>query len=120
MVNGFETETHELTEYEFNKVLPAIVKGLELRIGKETAITSTEAIKKMKKLGYKISSPRWRKVVNHIRTNGLIENLVSSSKGYYIATKHSEITEYLESLKQRINSITLVYDALEYQSKNFK
>jgi hypothetical protein len=120
MITGFEKETHELTVYELETVLPAVIKGLKLRIGKDSAITSTEAIKKMKIFGIKISSPRWRKIINHIRIQGLISHLVSSSKGYYIATSPNEVKEYLDSLRERINSITMVYDALEYQQNRFK
>lgn len=117
MISGFEEQTHELTEYELKKVLPAVIRGLKLRTGKESAVTSTEAIKKMRIAGYKISSPRWRKLINYIRLSGEINNLICNSKGYYIATSCNEINEYLDSLRQRIDSITLVYDALEYQKK---
>lgn len=117
MVNGFQEETHELTKYELETLLPAMVKGLSGKIGIEKIITSSEAIKGLKANGYKINPARWRKIVNHIRVNNIINFLVSSSKGYYIATKKEEIIQYIESLDQRANAIITVRDALDYQLK---
>ena len=115
MITGFEDETHELTEYEFNVLLPALVSGLKRRKGKHNAVKSTEAIKKLKAGGFKISPPRWRKVVHHIRVHHLVGGLISTSKGYYIAETMEEVETYRKSLRERINSIQEVHDALEIQ-----
>jgi len=117
MVNDFEKETHELTEYELNVLVPRMVAGLKTKIGIKNAITSTDAIKLMKQVGLKIDSARFRKIINHIRIHGLINNLVATSKGYHIATSDEEMKRFVESLKQRINSITMVHDAMEFQWK---
>lgn len=116
MITNFENETHELTDYELS-LIPSIVKNLKNKVGKENAITSTEIIKAFKNHGKKMSGPRWRKIVNYIRINSLVPLLISTSKGYYVATEDKEILEYLSSLRERISSITLVYDAIEYQFK---
>jgi len=115
MVTNFESLTYELDDYEIKELLPVIVTGLLTKVGKAKQITSTEIIKNLKAKKYKIDGPRLRKIVNYIRVNNLIYNLVSTSKGYYIATTEAECREYLRSLKERIGSITSVYDALEYQ-----
>lgn len=120
MITGFENITNELTRYETDVLVPAMVKGLQTKIGEHNTITATKAIALMKSKNYKISGARFRKVVNHIRINGLIENLVSTSKGYYIATDHSQVERYMESLGQRIRAITLVYDSMEHQSKKLR
>ncbi len=117
MVNDFEKETHELTDYELNVLLPRMIAGLKISVGIKNAITSTEAIRLMKKLGLKIDSARFRKIINHIRINGLICNLVATSKGYHIATSDEEMKRFVESLEQRISSIKLVRDAMEFQWK---
>lgn len=116
MLTNFEEITYELSDYE-KSLLPNIVKRLSLKIGEWNAITSTEIIRFYKAHGKKMNGPRWRKIVNYIRVNNLVPLLISTSKGYYVATTDEEVKNYLESLKQRINSITAVYDALEYQKK---
>lgn len=115
MVNDFEKETHELTDYELNILLPSVIAGMKTAIGIKKAITSTTAIKMMKQVGLTIDSARFRKIINHIRIHGLINNLVATSKGYHIATSDEEMKRFVESLKQRINSITMVHDAMEFQ-----
>lgn len=114
MITGFEEITSELSDYE-KSLLPNIVTRLKLKIGEHNAITSTEIIKVFKANGKKMSGARWRKIINHIRVNNLVNLLISTSKGYYVATKGYEVRNYLESLKQRINAITMVYDSIEYQ-----
>ena len=113
MITGFEDQTHELTEYELS-LIPMFVRRLEKKIGVENAVTSTHVVRMFKEHGLKMSAPRFRKIINHIRINGLVPMLIASSKGYYVAKDKAEVKEYLDSLKQRINSITRVYDALEY------
>lgn len=115
MVEGFENETHELTEYEETTLLPVIIKGLSNKIGVENAVTSTEITKKMKGAGYKLDPARLRKLINHIRINNLIYNLIATSKGYYIAQTPSECRDFIKSLDQRANAIILVRDAMKYQ-----
>ena len=67
MINGFEEQTHELTEYEEKTLLPPIIKGLKTKVGEQNAITSTEIVKRMKELGFKLDPARLRKIINHIR-----------------------------------------------------
>lgn len=117
MINGFEEQTHELTEYEEKTLLPPIIKGLKTKVGEQNAITSTEIVKRMKELGFKLDPARLRKIINHIRVNNLIYNLLATSKGYYIATDESECRSFIESLDQRINAIISVRDAMAYQLK---
>jgi rRNA-processing protein FCF1 len=107
MINGFEEETHELTEKELKLVQP-IVNGLKTKIGEINAISGGKIIVAMRSSGYKIDASRLRKIIHHIRVKRLIEKLVSTNKGYYIATTDEELKKYVESLNQRINSIVEV------------
>lgn len=117
MIRNFEEQTHELTDYEIKEVLPVVIAGLKYRVGDKMAVTSSKAIATLKSTRpeLKINGPRWRKIINHIRINSLIPCLISTSKGYYIAQTKHEVKDYMESLRERINSITAVYDAMEYQ-----
>ena len=47
MIEGFETETAELTDYEKDTLLPLLVKGLNSKIGVENAITNGQIVKSM-------------------------------------------------------------------------
>ena len=114
-IEGFEDFTYELTKYEKEELLPIVIKGLEAKVGEAKAITSKQAIDKLKGGGLKIPGARWRKIISYIRCNGLIENLVSFGKGYYIATTEEERVRYMKSLRQRIQKITLIYDSMEFQ-----
>ena len=123
MITGFEKYTDELNEYESSKILPLIISGMETKKGKDLAITNKMICKLLKLPPYncKITEARVRKIVAHIRINGLVPNLIATSKGYYIAETEQEMDNYIESLDQRINAITVVRDALFYQkNQSFK
>ena len=98
MLKGFEDITYELTKEEMEK-LPIVIKGLEKKIGKEKAVTSTKICEALN-----LKAPRLRKIINHIRINNLIFGLCSSSNGYFIADNEKELNEYIISLKQRIKA----------------
>lgn len=109
MINNFEEYTHELTEYEEKTLLPVIVKGLKTKIGKENAVTNKEICAALKKLDLKVTDARIRKVISFIRINQIIKNLVSNSKGYFIATTKEQVLEYRKGLMQRIAAVTALY-----------
>lgn len=114
MIKGFEQQTHELTDDEQAMVAP-IVSGLRTKINKENAITNGEMCRSMRAHGYKITPVRMRKIIHHIRVNGLVKCLVSTSKGYYITGDIREGADYVKSLEQRIASIEQVRQALADQ-----
>ena len=122
MINGFEDYTYELTEYEQNVVLKLAVFVLKYARGKEKAITNQKAIREMKKIdeSVKVDGPRFRKIVSFIRVNGLIPNLIATSKGYYITDDRDEMISYIESLDQRVNQIVRVRESMvrHFFSKN--
>lgn len=118
MIEGFENITHELTDYEKNNVMPRIVEGFK-RIGAEPTPNS-KIIAKLTSEGYKVSAPRIRKIIHEIRVQGLIPNLISNSKGYFISSDPVEIINYIESLGQRVRSISEIGRALKEQLKGIK
>tara|TARA_Y100000401_G_scaffold55808_1_gene44131 strand:- start:1550 stop:1921 length:372 start_codon:yes stop_codon:yes gene_type:complete len=113
MLKGFEDITYELTKEEMEK-LPIVIKGLERKIGKGKAVTSTKICEALN-----LKAPRLRKIINHIRINNLIFGLCSSSNGYFIADNEKELNEYIISLKQRIKAQVDVLNALEKQTLMF-
>ena len=119
MLQGFEDYTADLTVQEIDVLVPFVVKGLERRVGIENAITSKQMCAGLNNFPrtavFNTKPPKLRKIVQYIRVHGLVPRLASSSKGYYICNDDLHFKEYLESLMARIESMTLTYDALEYQ-----
>lgn len=115
MLNGFKEQTKPLSDYELKTLVPRIVRGLTKKVGKEKAITNTEIVAILKKEGYKLSEVRVRKIINYIRVNGIIERLIATSDGYYIANNEQEVRDYIESLKGREEAIRAVRRRLEAQ-----
>lgn len=120
MITNFENYTFELNNYEKDILLPKIIQGLCVRHGKNKAISNKQACNKMRQMGLKISPARFRKIIQYIRLNGLIQNLLASSKGYYISTNKIEREKYINSLNERINSLQNTMYALTYQNENSK
>lgn len=115
MIKGFEKQTAPLNDYERDTLLPVIRSGLSTKIGAAKVISSTTIIRKMRDAGYKLTDARLRKIISHIRTNNLIYGLVSTGKGYFVATKASEIDDCIESMRGRVAAIQANIEALERQ-----
>ena len=113
MITLFEEITYELTDYEIDTLVPVVVKGLKNKIGKENAITNRVICDKLKSANYKISEPRLRKIIHHIRIEQLIVGLCCNSKGYYVTDSLEELGRYVESLAQRIRSQQAIYKSMK-------
>ena len=116
MLKGFETETAPLSEYEEKVLLPVMVRGLYNKYGRANAVKNGYICDRLKALGYDISEARVRKLINHIRINGLVPRLMASSAGYYITSDRQELADYIETLRGRENSIRAVREAMEAQA----
>ena len=115
MIQGFTQQTEPLNEYERDTLLPVICRGLMTKVGEGMAITNTAITKAMKGAGYQLNEARLRKIINHIRVNGLVKWLIATSKGYYIATSGDEVQQYIESLRGREDAIRAVRESMERQ-----
>lgn len=119
MITGFPYQTEPLNEIEL-ELLPAFINGLKTKIGAENAITNSEIRKAFKeKLGILIPDSRVRKIINHIRINGLVPLLCANSNGYYVAKNAKEITSYIKGLNERIGSQIAMLDAIKKQQEQF-
>lgn len=116
MVRGFETYTEPLNQREREIVAPLLARQLEWRKGKALAVTNNELRAMMRDKGYHISDAKIRALINNIRINGLVERLVASSLGYYIAEDANELADYCDSLREREAAIRAVRQALEGQN----
>ena len=118
MITNFEEETKPLTAKEI-VIKTQVVEILENAKGKERAITNERICLLLEfNQDTKVSSPRLRKIINHIRNNNEVSCLVASSKGYYTSSSIEESKDHLESLYQRAMAILKVYSSLKTQSED--
>lgn len=115
MLTGFEKETAPLTDYERETLLPIMVKCLSVKHGADLAVKNATICRKLTALGYDISEARVRKLVNHIRVNGLVPCLMASSRGYFIAGSIEELDVFIGSLQGREDAIRQVRLAMQEQ-----
>lgn len=115
MLSGFNEQTKPLTEYEKDTLLPLMIQVLMAKQGKKNAVTNSRICLMLKSKGYTISDSRVRKLINHIRVNGMVIGLIASSDGYYRADTLEELDDYLVSLKGREDAIEAVRLSLEKQ-----
>ncbi len=118
MIHGFDRQTEPLTDYERLTLLPVICRGLSNKVGEGKAITNAAITKAMKGAGYQLNEARVRKIINHIRTTGMVRWLIATSKGYYIATSRQEMEDYIGSLRGREDAIRAVRESMEKQLLN--
>ena len=114
MINGFENQTHDLTPQE-HQLVPFFVRELSHHVGKEHAITNEKLAQKIKSvnpMAKGLKGPRVRKIINFMRLTGKIELLCATSNGYYVARSPKELTDYMNGLRDRINSQQAVFNAL--------
>lgn len=116
MLKGFEIETAPLTEYEEKTLLPIMVRSLSVKHGKGMAVKNGYICDRLREKGYDINESRVRKLINHIRVNGLVPRLIATSAGYYISDDRKELTDYIESLRGRELAIRAVRKAMEEQA----
>lgn len=115
MITLFEKETHVLSNEELS-IAKKIVEPLSKKIGKDNAITSGEITKAIEsQSGIKVSGARLRKIINYVRTEGMVKNLLATSNGYYVAANEREKIDYIKSLRERASAISHVADCLENQ-----
>jgi hypothetical protein len=115
-VTNFEEHTHELTSEEM-EILPIVVHGFR-NYKKDNPIKSELIVKRMNEFlsarGFKtrMNGPRLRKIVNYIRTNGLLP-LIATSHGYFTSDCTETIAEQIKSLQERANSIQRCAEGLK-------
>lgn len=116
MVRGFEQYTSPLTRSDKEIGVPILTKMLKWRKGHGVSIKNGEIREKMRAEGYPVGDAKVRALINYIRVNGLVERLVATSEGYYIAESAAELSDYCDSLREREAAIRAVRQALESQN----
>ena len=112
MITGFDQITAELSAEE-KKIVPILVKGFNLHIGKENAIKAPVIISSLEhRVGIKITQVRLRKLVNFMRRHGILP-IIATSEGYYVTQDKEEILKQMKSLEERAAAIIAARDGLE-------
>jgi hypothetical protein len=117
MLTLFENQTQDLSEYERDHLVPAIVGLLYPIRGKEAALKSAEIVQRIKAKGLKIDDRRLRKAVGYIRYHGLLPCLCASERGYYVAATPEEVQLNIQSLEQRASENSRMAESLKSQIK---
>ena len=105
MITNFENVTEGLSHEEKTVILPKVIELVKWRKGKENAVSNRKLVNLLNAMGHPISEPRIRKMINQIRVNGLVKNLLATSKGYYVSNDQTEIKNYVQSLHERASAI---------------
>lgn len=115
-VTNFEEYTSELSAEEM-EILPIVVHGFRNYkktnpIKAELIVTRMNEYLLARKYKTRMTQPRLRKMVNYIRTNGLIP-LIATSHGYFTSDCKETIQEQIKSLQERANSIQRCAEGLK-------
>jgi len=112
MIKGFEKQTSELNEDEL-RLAHILANKIKNNRGESWAVTNSAIERGLREhnAGKKIGASRIRKMINYIRINHLVLNLISSSKGYWVEEDPYKINEYVEGLRSRASAIEAVADS---------
>ena len=101
----------DLNRNEYRYLLPEIYRMLRWRKGKGNAIKNREIQYKLierintTQQNIRINGIVIRRIINYIRKTGMIQGLIGSQNGYYIASDITELERYCKSLAKRANEI---------------
>lgn len=115
-LTNFNDYSGDLSPEEM-EIIPIVIHGFR-RYDKNNPIKSKLIVTRLNEYlflkGYKIkmSGVRLRKIVNYIRSNGLIP-LIATSKGYFVSKNKMDILDQIKSLKERARSIERCAKGLE-------
>ena len=116
MVTNFEEITEPLTADDL-RFLPVLRRGLE-RHGKDDPIKAPAIVKALndQRIKYdfqvRFTEARLRKLVNHLRTNGLLP-VIATSSGYFVTYDPEIIRSQIRSLRDRASGIAGAANGLE-------
>lgn len=121
MIKTFKKQTKPLTQKELEAV-EFICNYLKTQaVGKENVKDNKRIsiiLKYNSKMQCNFKEARIRKILNHIRINNLVKNLVASGKGYYISNSRAEVRDYLmEQLRGRAEAIAKLFNSYDFTLK---
>lgn len=103
----------KLNDYERGVLVPLVCDML-LK-AKSRPLPSLAISNEIRKMGHTANTRSVRRVINHIRREGLIPCVASSPKGFFVASNVEEITECIYTLESLAEAIQEVIYALKEQ-----
>lgn len=125
MIRNFEEITYALTTDErliAEQIKISFLKKKEKgEVGRKHAVKNAVIQKAIyEKFGIKLAPARIRHIITVLRNTGEVENLCSTSVGYYLAAKAEDLRDTITSLEDRLTSQIATIEALKIQyRKNF-
>lgn len=90
--------------------------------GSEAAVTFGYLVDNWNKKYYK-SKNKWlndtqgKRIIRHIRDNGLVRRLMADNYGYFISDNKAKYENYLAMLERKIKKLSRTYNALKKQAR---
>ena len=104
-----EWVTEDLSSRERHVMVGYIIHELRSRVGRKHAIRAAGLAKILRNDHEEhTTTPRVRKMVNYIRLQGLLPDVIEGVTGYYIAMDGAELKRYVASLNNHADSIRAV------------
>lgn len=111
----FKGSYGDLSIHEKNVLLPLVVQMLSHRNTKQKVFSNTKIRKVLKEFGEDITDPQIRKIVFHIRNNGLLQLLIANNEGYFISYNRADIEKWIDMQRGKIETMRLTLNAIELQ-----
>ena len=117
-ITGFEALTKILTAKDM-KAAHIIADTLLLKQGEHMAVTNNQIrAGLLKNLSIKITAVKVRKIIQMLREQHIVVNLISFKNGYYITQEPRELRKYIESRAERRRAMQAVENAMKSQLEN--
>ncbi len=116
MITNFEKRTASITEKEKNLVPTICASFRRNHVGKENLISNSQIRIALQNFnGTKLAEERLRIIIRYIRMNNLVPCLCANGRGYFVATKKTEMEKNIESLREQADTLYELAKVLERQ-----
>ena len=106
-------ETSRINDFERDVLVPLVCDLLTNANGRP--LPSEVIAQSIRNIGHHTDTRSVRRVINHIRREGLVPCVASSPKGFFVASNEREITDCIYTLESLADSIHEVIEALKSQ-----
>lgn len=103
------TNGRMLTNVEAD-LIPSFKRLLKHARGPENAMSARMIVESIQRNypDIRIDDVRVRKIINYMRVNKMIKNLLASSRGYFIERDRERVRQYVSSLRSRARNVMQV------------
>jgi len=111
-----QTEIRNMVKNEV-AAISFFVAELKTAEGKDQAITLGWFVDNWNRMNpkHKISDAGGKRIIRHIRDNGLVKRLMADQYGYFVAENKKAYDKYLNMLYRRMKKLQTTYTAMKRQ-----